>query len=637
MENKTILTALLVSITLLSIIAYAYSQEMLKLDILAVSQIYVEPKGYEDPATHEWKGSYWVILASTSTTENYLFYQFDKSETEKPYAKNTVNGKTLIPNATIKVTVTALKPYWQISLTKRTYKVLPKTYGTWINKINPFMYGKLTDTYVDPLYAEVLETTGVWEHHAPFQIVIEKTGDYNWKSKPITIDLVGTAATKAQTITSPKGESLKIKLIGQLGTGYGQPPWSNLMIFSPNYVFEGSDKLRAIVSYDKDDMSYSNYWYGGGNYYTIKTAHGERKVERWNDDGSPAHYYISPLYPFEPVPVPDDAFPGSDKKDNWWDACHIIVPRKPKDIFTDDPNAKPYGKSLVRYLTEDVKATKVNLNLWGCGFEIKDYKLKIYQPIGSVSWLYTLWISTELADTIVYQPVAANGKITSIKWLSTGKAYAEIGGRDAALVTVKQTSTEASRVIVEASASTSLAKVTPTSDSAILEPNEEKTFTIIVENLGATSETEGTLTIKVYNDLGSQTDISTLQFKLLPVGAGDTILTVYTVDSKTKAKISGIFVSIAYGTQSDTKATVNGIATFNLGSYQGPVQISTAETLKYKPTSTSVTVQSGQNTAIIELTEKITPEPPWYIKYWWIIVIAAAVATSLITYAVTKK
>jgi len=636
--REAYLTGFLLFIVAFSLIAYTYNQTILKLDILAVSQIYVEPKGYEDPTTHEWKGSFWVILATSSTTENYLFYQFDKSESEKPYADNKVNGKTLVPKATIKVTVTALQPYWQISLVKRTYQIFPKTYGTWMNKIDPFLNGKLTDTYIDPLTVDVLETTGYWEHHAPFQIVIEKIGDYNWKSDPLLVDLVGVSASVPKIITSPKGESIKIKLQGQLEMGYGQPTWSDLMIFSPDYIFVGSDKLRAIISYDQDDLSYSNYWFGGGRYYTVKTEVGEGIVQRWTDDNSPTHYYLSPSFPYAPLPVPDNAFPGNDKIDNWWDTNHILVPRRPKDIFTDDPNANPYGKSLVRYLIEDVKATRINPDLWNNGFEIKDNKLIIYQPVGSVSWLYTLWISTELADTVVYQPIAANGKIISIKWLSSESGYSEIGGKDVALVTVKQMSSETSRVIVESSTSTSLAKITPESDSAILDPNEEKTFSFIVENLGATAEVTGELSFKVYNDLGSQTDSSKLTFKLLPTGIGDTILTVYTVDAKTKNKVSGIFVSIAYGVETDMKATVNGMATFNLGSYQGTVQISTAETAKYRSTSTSVRVQSGQNTAYVELAEKVAPEPPWYVKYWWIIVIAvAAIAAILITIVMARK
>jgi len=611
-------------------------------------KIYVEPKGYEDPTTHEWKGSFWVILATSSTTENYLFYQFDKSETEQPYAKNQVNGKTLVPKATIKIYVTALQPYWEISLTRRTYMVLNKTYGAWINKALPAdaakLYGKLTDVYVDPLTVDVWETTGTWVRHAPFKIVVEKIGDYNWKSEPMLIDLSGTTSLKSITIESPKKEKLIIKLQGQLGRGYSAPPWSDIMIFSPDgkYVFEGSSKLRAIISYDQDDLSYSNYWFGGGNYYTVKTALGDEVVERW-EDGTPAHQYIEDKFPYNHLPVPDDAFPGNYRADTWTD--YIVKPIRPKDAFTNVPTAKPYGKSLMRYLTEDVKAEveQIDLNYWRIsgkpGYEINlnERKLKIYMPEGSVSWLYTLWISTELADTFVYQPLLANGKITNIKWLSTGTGYAEIGGKDVALVTIRQESTETSRVIVEASSSTSLAKIDPETTASYLEPNEEKTFSFIVENLGASTETLGTLTIKVYNDL-TQTDSSTLQFKLLPTGIGDTILTVYTVDAKTKIKVSGIFVSIAYGAETDTKATVNGMATFNLGSYQGSVQISTAETAKYKSTSTSIRVQSGQNTAYIELAEKTAPEPPWYIKYWWIIVIAvAAVAAIFITIMMVRK
>ena len=212
-ETRTVVFTVIIVSIIASYFLYSHYTELLKLDILAVSQIYVEPKGYEDPSTHEWKGSYWVILATTSTKENYLTYKFDESETEKPYATNEINGKTLIPKATIKITVTALKPYWKIGLTRKTYAVLPKTYGTYINKINPFTYGK-TEDYVEPLTVDVWETTGYWEHHAPFQIVVEKTGDYYWKSDPVTVDLIGASASKTITVTSPKGEELKIKLIG---------------------------------------------------------------------------------------------------------------------------------------------------------------------------------------------------------------------------------------------------------------------------------------------------------------------------------------------------------------------------------------------------------------------------------------
>ncbi|MHA1332359.1 MAG: hypothetical protein ACTSR2_14925, partial [Candidatus Hodarchaeales archaeon] len=632
----------LILIISLSLFGYFHYQLSL-LDILSVSQIYVEPKGYEDPVTHEWKGSFWVVLATSSTTDNYLFYKFDKSESEQPYADNKINDKTLIPNATIKVMVTALQPYWQIYLTRKTYNVTKKTYGTWINKVDPFLNGKLTDTYVDPLIVDVWETTGYWVRHVPFQVVVEKIGDYHWKSDPILVDLVGAESLNPITITSPKGEKLIIKLQGQLTTGYDQsPPWRDLIIFSPEYVFEGDELVRAIISYDQDDLSYSNYWFGGGNYYTIKTDLGERVVQRWSDDGSPTHYYISASYPYTPQPVSDYTFPGNDKIDNWWDINHIIVPRKP-DVFKDDPNANPYGKSLINYLIGLPEINRIDPNYWKTDrkpeFDFNGRTLKIYLPMRTVSWLYTLWISTELADTAVYQPLAANGKITYIKWLSSDTGYAEIGGKDVALVTIKQLSSERSGILVQASATTSLAKITPEDGHyAILDPNEEKTFSFTVENLGVSTEVTGELSFRVYNDLGSQTDSSKLTFKLLPIGIGNTILTVYTVDAKTKIKVSGIFVSIAYGAETDTKATVNGMATFNLGSYQGTVQISIAETEKYKSASTSIRVQSGQNTAYIELLEKVSPEPPWYIKYWWVMVIAISmVVTILVTMVFLKK
>lgn len=39
---------------------------------LNVSNIYIEPTGYEDPSTHEWKGSFWIITAVTNTRESFI-------------------------------------------------------------------------------------------------------------------------------------------------------------------------------------------------------------------------------------------------------------------------------------------------------------------------------------------------------------------------------------------------------------------------------------------------------------------------------------------------------------------------------------------------------------------------------------
>jgi len=638
--NTRYVAGILLGILLVSLAFTLYvGYTMPRMGILAVSQIYVEPKGYEDPVTHEWKGSFWVVLATTRTRENYLFYRFDKSETEKPYADNTVDGKTLIPEATITVTVTALRPYWEIKLERVHYTVFPKTFGTYINVLNTGTIGTTPD-YVDALTCDVWETVGTWEHHAPFKIEVTKEGDYTWHMEPVIIDLVGTEATVPRTFTSPRGESIKIQLEGMLGTGYGQPTWSDLMIFDLNNVFIGSQRLRDIISYDKDDLSYSNYWFGGGNYYTVPDT-GER-ILRWGPDMgeasySPAHYYVSStsIVPMN-LPVNDEWFPGSYRAD---DGVNFIVkPVRPKDIYTDTPDTNPPGKSLIRYLKEDIKADTVDLDLWGEGVEItQDGKLRIYQPIGSVSWLYTLWISTELADTVVYQPLAGNGKITDIEWLSGG-TYSEIGDKDVALVTVKQLSPDESRIIVEASApSDHPIKITPESDSAIMKPDEERTFMFRVENLGASEELRGKITFTVMNDLGSITDTSSLDYKLLPTGVGETILTVYTVDAETKAKLSGITVNIAWDTNYDSRVTINGMATFRLGNYQGNVQISNTETAEYQSVSKSVNVRSGQNTVYLELPKKSIPEPPWWLKYWWLLVIAAAIIASIIIVLVAVR
>jgi len=52
------------------------------LSVFSVSQITLQAQGYEDPNTHEWKGSYWVIGLVTDTLEHYegVTYTFDDEE-----------------------------------------------------------------------------------------------------------------------------------------------------------------------------------------------------------------------------------------------------------------------------------------------------------------------------------------------------------------------------------------------------------------------------------------------------------------------------------------------------------------------------------------------------------------------------
>jgi len=637
-----------------SILVMYYGVSLPQMALLSVSKIYVEPTGWEDPSTHEWKGSYWVVLATTSTRETVSFYQFeyqfDKSETEKYYADNEINGKKLVPQATIKITITALQPYWQANLKKVPYTVFPKTYAMGMNKILRQPY-KISDVYVDAFTVQTWELNGAWEHHSPFKIKIEKEGKEDSWVMEKTVDLVGTAST-VPIVFSKNGETLQLQLQGQLETGYGQPTWSDLVIFSDKHIFVGSEKLRSVIRYDKDDLSYSNYWFGGGNYYVAHRdpdtgtyyPNANWKVLRWKDEPkSPAHYFLDEfdILPTLQIvyPVWGDEFPGVYRSDTLTD--YIVHPVKPKDAFTVGVSTTPSAKSLVQYLAEPpCSFTKVDLNrLWNRGYEItQDNKLKIWQPVGSVSWLYTLKISTELADTVVYQPAAGKGEITSIKWATSGTTSASIGDKDMALVSVKQLSTEESRLTVVPSAPSNIPiKITPTSDSKIIAPNDEKIFTFQVENLGTSEEVKGEIIFAVMNDLGTVTDKKSLNYILTPISVQETILTVYTVDAETKVKVSGISVSIQYGISSQQKVTAGGSAVFSLGGYQGNVQLATLETSQYESVSKSISVSSGQNTMFLELPPRGAAIPPWlqWLQENWMIVAMIAILSVVVMTGIT--
>jgi len=295
---------------------------------------------------------------------------------------------------------------------------------------------------------------------------------------------------------------------------------------------------------------------------------------RW-PDGTPAHYW---KWGSINEPIGNYMFPGVYRQDTSTD--YWMLPY-PADIFEDKPKdvqiptttiegvtyeGSPFVYSLVNYLQFKRGHTMYTLkdfDEYNQGIEIVDNKLRLYLPLSSFNNLVTVWISTEAADAIVYQPVPSKGVITSMEWLGSG----DISGKDMAKVTVKQESQDGGRVTVTVSGMEGYpVSVSPATDSAILDYGESHTFFFTVKNLGTSTVQSGTLTFTVTNDLGEQMDQKTLDFKLQPQIGEETILTVYLYDAE-GYKPSGILVTVNYGIDSKTAICSGGYATFNLGTY----------------------------------------------------------------------
>jgi LEA14-like dessication related protein len=495
---------------------------------LAISNIRIEPTGYEDPSTQEWKGSFWTITATTDTRESFLFYTFNETEASS-FSNNKIEDKTVVPNATIKITITPKQPYWERPLVGDRWLVYNQTYGTYVNWLTK-LADKITGTSVPALYADVLcsDVDALWTKHTPFEITLEKIGA-NAFIQTQSMDTVGGTETVVITNPHDSSEKLLVTNLGQLGTGYGQPSISDILIFkrdSQLVAFEKSMVEKAI-KYGRDMQTggvlapenYAFYWFGGGSTYPTKSSHEE--VRWYFDDKSPAHavYKGGPFGIGEyRSPVEDSDFAGSYRSDGpyFWDKRALPIAAS---IWDDNPNTNPLGDSLVTYLGRVFGSVDLDA-YWRQGWFItNDNKLRIPMPSGSASSLITVKISTELADSVVYQPISGGGKFEEAFWSAegSGSTTCAIQKNNTAILKVKQLSTQTSKITVKPSTSGNVPiSVTPFMDSAIMGPQSTKEFRFEVKNLGTETKQTSTITFQVTNDLGGLTDTRTLEFELLP-------------------------------------------------------------------------------------------------------------------------
>jgi len=498
-----------------------------KAGILGVSNIYVEPTGYEDPSTHEWKGSFWVIAATTDTKESYLFYRFNET-TSASYGQNKVGNNTIIPTATIKITITPRQPYWEKALTNETWMVYPKTYGTYLNYIlKQWGSNKIEGTYIPALYAKVLcsSVDDLWTKYTPFDVTVEKIGDKAF-SQTVTIDTSGGADQIVLRNPVDASEKIMINNLGQLGKGYDtQPPIGNLVIFkegTKRVAFEKTTDLERATKYGRDlstgaviqDENYAFYWFGGGTRYLAPSTREE--VRYYFDDKSPAHAVYKSLGIEYASLVEDSDFPGSYRSDgpNFWDKRALPVAAS---IWEDNQSTNPSpGLSLISYL-KDVYG-EVDLNsYWNQGWDTtSDNRLRVSMPYGATSSLITIRISTELADSVVYQPVVGCGKCEQAFWDSTKTTSSTISDNDTAILKIKQYASASSKITVTPSIPSGIpASVTPSADSAIVDSNSVHTFQFKITNLGTETNQTSAVTFTVSNDLGTVTDTKTLGFELI--------------------------------------------------------------------------------------------------------------------------
>jgi len=640
MKMKKIFVLLISSLVLLilasSIITGLIKISLPGMTVLSVSKIEIDPQnGYEDKVTGEWKGSFWVITMLTDCTDQVAAYTFDKTESEK--GTNTIGDKTLVPQSTITIKIDPQQPYWERPLELKSVTVVPATYTGYQHRAmigstlpsNELIAGELISGHYE-------WGTGYWIAHTPFLVTILKNGVKI--SDPILIDTLGVP--KTYRIPNTGEEYLTISDLGKLAVGYGEPQLGDVMFFSMDYIFKKDLASFNLVKYDDgatykdigyyrlyetvDKSSYSVYWYG---------------FLRWNAD----HYG----FPIKNTPAPwidEETMVDADKYGGWINADTTLDfvrnPIKPVIFKTEKASALPLNKQSFLSLTEylvDKGVTLIDPWVWKDSTKPEVItesatgakKLRVYLPFGSMNSLITIKISTELADTIVWQPQAANIKITSMPDLG------DIGDRKLGSITLKQESAVASSGIISLTVIPTTAPLSinpPSFGTGTMNPGDIKTFTYEVVNLGGDANVPFTITAVITNSLGAVTDTGTASGTLLPKGVGgETILTVYTMDDKSKEKVSGITITITYDSQSKTDVTSDGSRTWNLGSITPTVTITSAETPTFKSKTVSQKLVAGPNTVYLWLIRQGTIEIDNTLMY---ILIAGTIISVIIVIAV---
>jgi len=636
-KEKTLVLILILAVFATFLFA---AQPPVPQSILAVSSVYIDPQyGYEDPATGEWVGSYWMVLSTTSSYDQHIFYDFNDVEATK-YGQDTVGDKQLMPEASISIRVDVARPYVESSVTVNPYKICPDTWGrhfvfpTGSNTKLPEYYAwdegrnewvKKFDGPIPQTSVTVKETVGDWLVHIPLRFTVTKIDDENNVVQLVSDDLQngwwnasGPSALKPIWFYNPENpdERMKVKLEGQLGTGFSFN-FPDMLVFADrsDMVFEKTAELLNDMRYESyaNQYAYINYWYSGlgldGEY-----------VQGWrtNDDGS--------------IYVHDTSAKGIFGQTGFFENWEYPLPMY---IYEDPPliNGQQY-KGMIHYLTDrHRKLENWEVDKWGVGWQLGDDYMRVNLPFNSYLWLYTLQISTELADTYVYQPSYTDGEILSARWASSNGVDATISDQDQLAVTVENIGTVEGNLWISYEITPLDAPLMISGDGKQFQTGEVYTFQSTAKNLGPQNEVTGSINIQLINDAGDIRDEETVTFTLLPI-TGVTTLNVKVVDKSNTARLlSGISISVQYGVDSQLKTSTSGWATFELGSYQGPVEVIADETSNYYGEAETGIVETGSNLIELRLQAKQSGEA----DYTWLLILAAIGSGTVIVIVILKK
>jgi hypothetical protein len=561
--------------------------------LISVSNVQIQPQG---PSGTSLSGSCWVVALTTDINDQYGLLKF--SDYNQSAQQAQLDGQSYVPKSDVQIKIIPKRPYWDRALDAKAWTVYPAVSS-----------GGVTVPELD--VSVKLWGSGYWTAHTPFEIQVIKNGQVVADQ---TVDTAGSPQTISLQSSFDSTEWIAIRNLGQLGTGYSAPQLGDILMLATNWIFQDTPTARNAIQFTSG-TGYATYWFGP-----------------WIGGRPDGNYGFA-------------RFPG-------WAYGSLLGGRIPlaADEFTDavagqkDSQGNAYymnGYGLVHYLTQKLGLTTISdsqMNVCQQSWAVtNDGHLRINLPYGAMSSLCTLYVSTSLADAVVWQPPTSDIRITDTQWQASG----DIGDRDVLLITTKQFGNTASTATVTvADQNGNHLSVNPPSYSVTLAPGQSHTDQVEILNTGATMKESGSLHVVVTNVLGQVTSTKDVGYTLEPKGVGATSLTVYAVDKVTDAKVSGIQIAISYGTVHLLGTTgTDGAYTQSLAGAQGTVDLTSVENMQYYSASTTKDISVGLNTAFLYLQPKNAPA----IQDWTWLLIAIAVAAAIgipavaVAYEVHKK
>lgn len=390
-------------------------------------------------------GSFWVVTLTVDMTESYTFLRLDDTsvvaQTSDGYIIDQlgtyyVDGQEVRPSTTIQATITPVgTPSYNFALQTVQNTVTPKTYGTVVDGgSGQYLTNHREDTTEQ--YTTAANPFTVTSKDLPsstygvvdsqYTIQISKIGGYGWNTDPIlfsskpdqTKTFEYSVPDNPNTLEDESTQKILVKQLGMLATSVTGPDFTNgIKIFDTGRVYQNTGTLQSVVQYDPTGTvsnSFSNYWFGPSrwpngnpNVPAVNTQYGPRLDLNYGNQYSQGWSLTGNT----------EADPQSPDLTNFYGYLSSM----PLQKISDNPNVAG------------------GLNVYGEGYELVGNNLKVYTDYAPSS-VIQIWISTELADTMVYQPAIEDFEITDYSWENNRRQRTvEVGETAFANLDVKNT------------------------------------------------------------------------------------------------------------------------------------------------------------------------------------------------------